>query len=211
MPIARNEDWGEPGALAEDAPVATSDAALVAAVREDLDAGRIPEVGLLGGDLHRTLGAPRHDEAGLRAGGGVRLPMDVAAVTVFDPDGAEHRSWFCAHLVAVEGGGALFAHRSVVAMNASFLGDADLGPRAHPNDGLLEVTDGRLGWWDRRRAHSRMATGTHVPHPDLSERRVRTLDVAFTRPAVLSLDGEDRGHCDRIEVRVVPDGLLVVV
>ena len=37
-------------------------------------------------------------------------------------------------------------------MNAQWLGDWDLGPRSHPNDGLLDVTDGTLPFGDRWKA-----------------------------------------------------------
>jgi hypothetical protein len=214
VPIARGEDWGVPGPLAPDAPVAPDDAALVAALGAGTGTGSPqgppPEVGLTGGDLHRSLGSPRHDEADLRAGRGIRFPMDLAAATLRPAGGPALRRRFCAHLVAVEGGGALFRNRTVVVMNASFLGRDNLGPRAHPNDGRLDVTDGRLRWWDRRRARSRMPTGTHVPHPDLAVRRVRELAVEFARPATVRLDGVEVGTFTALEVVVEPDAVVVV-
>ena len=60
----------------------------------------VVEVGLLGGDLHRTLGAPHHDEDDLRAGRGMRFPMDLGTVSV---DGGPPMV-FVAHLVATAAG-----------------------------------------------------------------------------------------------------------
>ena len=44
-------------------------------------------------------------------------------------------------------------------MNAQWVGGLNLGPRAHPNDGLLDVYDARLGLTDvvkvRARARAR--------------------------------------------------------
>ena len=214
MPIARGEDWGVPGPLAPDAPVAPDDAGLVAALGaaagRELPPGPPPEVGLTGGDLHRSLGSPRHDEADLRAGRGVRFPMDLAVATLRPPRGPALRRRFCAHLIAVEGGGPMFRHRTVVVMNAAFVGRDNLGPRAHPDDGVLDVTDGRLNWWDRRRARARMPSGTHLPHPDLAVRRVRELAVEFGRPATVRLDGVAVGAFTALEVAVEPDAVVVV-
>lgn len=214
MPIARGEDWGVPGALAPDAPVAPDDAGLVAALGPRLgtgpSSGPPPEAGVTGGDLHRTLGSPRHDEADLRAGRGIRFPMDLAVATLRPSEGPALRRRFCAHLIAVEGGGALFRHRTVVVMNGAFVGRDNLGPRAHPNDGRLDVTDGRLRWWDRRRARGRMPHGAHLPHPDLAVRRVRELVVEFGRPATVRLDGVEVGTFAALEVAVEPDAVVVV-
>ncbi len=211
MPISRGEDWGEPGTLAEDALVVGSDAALIEAVHEDLEDGRVAEVGLLGGDLHRTLGSPRHDSDDLRAGRGTRVVIDLARVELVRHDGTLSTAWFCAHLVAFERTSRLFASRTVVVMNAAFRGADNLGPRAHPNDGLLDVTDGRLPLWDRLRASGRTRSGTHVPHPDLATSRVRSLEVGFDEPATLFLDDRDLGPFKSISVRCIPDAVTVVV
>ncbi len=57
MPIAKGQPWGEPGAFPEDGVVVDSDAAARAVVEEARRERRpIPTLGLLGGDLCRTLG-----------------------------------------------------------------------------------------------------------------------------------------------------------
>ncbi len=76
-------------------------------------------------------------------------------------------------------------------MNAQWLGDWDLGPRAHPGDARLDVTDGRLPLGDLLKARKRVRTGTHLPHPDLVTTRtaqwhsnfVRHRDAVARRPA----------------------------
>lgn len=211
MTIRRGVDWGEPGPLAPGAPVVDGDAALVRAVLGAVEAGRAVEVGLLGGDLHRTLGSPRHTVEELRAGEGMRLPVDLGEVVLHRPDGSEDRAWFCAHLVATEGRGPLFADRSVVVMNAAFRGGLNLGPRAHPGDGLLDITDGRLGWWERRLARGRMATGSHLPHPDLAVARRRSVEASFDRPARVALDGTEVGSAVALQVWCRADAVTVVV
>ena len=75
MTIRKGQSWGEPGPLAPDAPVADDDIdAAELLQRLWLPSRTVVELGLLGGDLHRTLGAPHHDEDDLRGGTGHALP-----------------------------------------------------------------------------------------------------------------------------------------
>ena len=131
MTIEKGEQWGSPGPLAEDAPVVGEDRAAAMLVAADLAAGRPPgELGLTGGDLHRSLGAPSHTPDALRAGDGTRFPLDVGVVEL---DGRP--DVFVAHLVATEDRtGRLWRGHTVILVNGSFVGPLDLGPRAHPND-----------------------------------------------------------------------------
>ena len=210
MSVRKGRNWGEPGSLSAGSPVVGTDAEVVAATSDAIAAGAIPDVGLVGGDLHRTLGSPRRTEGDLRAGRGIRYPIDLAEAVLTRDDGSTHRAVFCAHLLAVEGDRTLFGARTVAVMNAAFRASDNLGPRAHPGDGLLDLTDGRLGWWDRWQARRRLATGTHVPHPDLSVRRSRCFEIAFTRPATVVLDGVDHGPASAVWIGCLPDAIVVV-
>ena len=82
MTIRRGQDWGAPGALTPGALIHRSDRAASEALQSSLDAnGSLPaEIGLLGGDLHRTLGSPDHDVDDLWAGRAMRFPVDVGVV-----------------------------------------------------------------------------------------------------------------------------------
>lgn len=210
MTIRRGHDWGEQGALAPDAPVVESDAAIIAAV-ERMPTGHPPEVGLTGGDLHRTLGSPRHDADDLRAGSGMRLPVDVVEVDLRRPDGTVSRHRFASHLVARARPGRPFEVPTYVAMNGSFVGPANLGPRAHPGDGIVDITEGTLPRGDRRAARRRLPLGTHIPHPDLRTRRAATDEVEFGAVYEVSLDGDRPMDATALELRCSPDALVVVV
>jgi hypothetical protein len=204
MTIKPGSEWGHRGTLPVDSPVVTSDAEAAVLVAEWAAAGRQPggvTVGLAGGDLHRTIGAPPLER--MTTSDAMVLPCDVGLATI---EGAEH--WFVAHLVA--GDGPWFKGPTSMVMNAAFIGTADLGPRAHPGDGLLDVTSGRLSWRDRRAARSRYGAGTHVPHPGLSTSRVSTVELRFDRPVDVRLDGVWVGRSSRIDVVVVPDVLTVI-
>src|SRR5687768_11722270 len=133
MPISKGEPWGEPGPLPSHGVIVRSDLEARAVVTAARRAGEpVPPLGLLGGDLCRTLGGTG-DEARLRSESALQVPIDLGSVLL---DGRLH--WFVAHLVARRSW--LFG-RVVVAMNAEHLGGWDVAPSGHPNDGRLDVFD----------------------------------------------------------------------
>lgn len=203
MTIRKGQRWGEPGRLAAGSPVVDTDAGLRGVIEAARRAGQpIPTAGLLGGDLCRTVGGPG-DPQRLSDGGAV-LAIDVARA---DIDG--HTHWFCAHLVARR---SWWFGRAVVVMNAQWLGQWDLGPRAHPNDGLLDATDGNLPFGDRREAARRARTGTHLPHPALQVRRAGSHEFVFDPGLDVWLDGQRVARRARhVTVTVEPDACHVVV
>jgi diacylglycerol kinase family enzyme len=96
-------------------------------------------------------------------------------------------------------------------MNAQWLGDWDLGLKAHPGDGLLDVTDANLPLSDRLRARRRLPLGTHVPHRAISTARVEVWQTDLTPSLDVFLDGEKVARVGHLSVRVEPDALHVVV
>lgn len=203
MTVRKGEAWGEAGALPADGVLVRSDRE----AREVVEAARrrnepVPTLGLLGGDLCRTLGG-RGDEDRLRSEQATRASVDLGEVLV---DGKIH--WFVAHLVARR---SWWRGRTVAAMNAQWLGTWDVAPRAHPGDGLLDVVDGDLALGQRLKARRRLPTGTHLPHPDLRVRRAAALQLDL-RPALdVWLDGQRVGRARTLSIRVEPDALQVVV
>ena len=205
MTVRKGEAWGEPGSLPGDGVVVRSDAearaALEAARRERRP---FPTLGLLGGDLCRTMGG-RGDESRLRDGSGTVVPVDLGEVLI---DGRLHL--FVAHLVVR--GRSLWRGRIVAVCNAQFVGRWDVAPRAHPGDGLLDVldVDAGLGIGDRMKARRRLGLGTHVPHPRIEQRRVAALQVDVGGFGVW-LDGKRVGAAQHLSVRVEPDAITCVV
>lgn len=203
MTIRKGEPWGEPGPLPRHGVVVRSDREARQIVTAARRAGEpVPPLGLLGGDLCRTLGGTG-DEARLRSDDAMTLPVDLGAVLL---DGRLH--WFVAHLVAKR---SWWRGRVVVAMNAQFLGPWDVAPRSHPDDGRLDVLDGDLPLGQRWQARGRLKHGTHVPHPGIEERRSAALQVELARPTPIELDGEPLGLAQRLSLRVEPDALLCVI
>lgn len=193
MPIARGEPWGSPAPRPVGAPEARTDAELAALIDHD------GPIVVLGGELHRSLGSPpRRDPVQL-------LPVDVITARL---DGREHvavahlvarRSWWRGPLLAV--------------MNVGSLGSWDVAPRAHPNDGRVDVVevDAAMTLRARWQARSRLRLGTHVPHPAIRTSATRSAEWHFDRAVSVRLDGEEVGRARHIEVVVRPDAVTVAV
>jgi hypothetical protein len=162
----------------------------------------LPALGLLGGDLARSVGATG-DVDRLHDGRGVLLPVDLVSALL---DGKQH--WFVAHLIAKR---TWWRGRLVAVMNAQWHGALDVAPRSHPNDGRIDVLDADMPILERVKARSRLHTGTHVPHPAIEQHRVAAWATTFDPPLNVWLDGERYGSVRELVVRVEPDALSVVV
>jgi hypothetical protein len=201
--IEKGKPWGTPGPLPDDGVVVRSDAEARAVVQEARRAGeRPPAIGLLGGDLCRNLGG-RGDEARIRSERAVRFPVDLGVALL---DGRLHV--FVAHLVARR---AWWRGRAWLAMNAQWLGPWQVAPRAHPNDGLLDVYDARVPVGDVLKVRKRLPMGAHLPHPGIRGERTRATQVRLERDLPVHLDGEVIGSFRDLSVRVEPDAFTVVI
>jgi diacylglycerol kinase family enzyme len=133
-----------------------------------------------------------------------RLPVDVI---VLHADGrrltavahvvARSRTWWRGPIVAV--------------MNADRIGTWDVAPRAHPNDGQLDVVevDASMGVRARWQARRRLTSGTHVPHPAIRTLRVTARGWTFDDPLRLWVDGVEHGTVRSLGVAIEPDGATV--
>jgi hypothetical protein len=199
MTIRRGEEWGTTVPRPTGLVTLDSDAALAAHVR----AGTPAPCTLAGGDIHRSLGSPAvRDPVQL-------LPMDALEVEL---DG--RRLLAVAHVVARRPGRLGWWRGPVLAvMNADHVGDWNVAPRAHPNDGRFDVVEvsPSMRLRDRWHARSRLSQGTHVPHPDITVRSADAADWAFDRPRLIVVDAVERGLATRLTVRVSPDRFAIHV
>ena len=197
-------DFGEEGEIPPDASTADSDVAAGRIVAEAHRAGRsLPPVVLTGGDLARTLGMARARRASSRpaAGTGARFEVDVGAALI---DG--RLGWFVAHLVARR---SWWRGRLLVAANASFIGRWNAAPRSHPGDGRLDVFDASPPLSVRLAARRRLPSGTHVPHPEITQRRIAAAQYDLDPALDVYLDGRRLGRARALSLRVEPSALEV--
>lgn len=206
MTVRKGEPWGIEGVAPDDLAVAGSDSELHALLNESGRLGEHPPVvALTGGGLWRTVGGAlgrRPPHAGESC---ALLGVDLGVVTVGERDVV-----FAGHLVARR---SWWRGEVVAVMNAQYLDGWDVAPRAHPNDGRLDVLHVRssMSVADRWKARARLPTGTHVPHPDILQSRVEQLALRFERALDLHADGVHVGREEELSVRVLPDALTVAI
>jgi hypothetical protein len=200
--VEKGQSWGERAARPPGLVEVRDDAAAGRVVREcRRAAATIPPLGLLGGDLRRTLG-----------GGPVASLGDEVAVFTIDLGIVmlEGLPWaFVSHLVARR---SWWWGEVLAAMNAEFLGRWDVAPRSHPNDGRLDVLHAvHLRPVDRWKVWRRLPTGTQLPHPGIRAQRIAATEVRLRRPLPVRLDGVTVGHARDLVIDVEPDALTVCI
>lgn len=201
MTIERGEPWGRLVPRPDGLVTVEGDAALAAAVTMP---GHAP-VTVRTGDLARSLGV-----VGAAVPDTVNeLPIDLVHVGL---DGAAPLT-ACAHVVArspwMRGHG--WRGPILAVMNAEFIGDWDVAPRGHPNDGRVETfaVDPAMSVRQRLSARRRLRSATHVPHPQVTVRSVRSATWTFPYPLEVVVDGRRVGRARAIDVTVVPDAAVV--
>jgi hypothetical protein len=210
MTIRPGDAWGRsvdpPQGLVEIA----DDAELARRLADADDGG--PPLLVTGGDLGRTVGAiaPRDRDGSRRVRNSVNeLPIDLLEVR---GDGGAVRPG-CAHAVIrlPWWRGGWLRGPIVLVMNAEFIGRWDVAPRSHPNDGRADViqADTSFGLRQRLAARRRLPSGSHVPHPALATRSVRSAEWTFARPMLVIVDGRPIGRFRTVGVTVVPDAAVV--
>jgi hypothetical protein len=207
MTIKPGQAWGRPVPRPSDLVVVHSDIELATAISQE----RGSPIGVGGGDLARTLGVTSARADTLTTRPTVNeYPIDLLEVRL---DGADEPIVACAHVVARSpwSSGHWLRGRILVVMNAEFIGEWDIAPRGHPNDGRVEVVDvdASMSTRERMAARRRLPTGTHVPHPSITARTVRTGSWQFERPLDVVVDGRRVDRASMLSIDVVPDAATV--
>ncbi len=194
MTIRKGEQWGH--------RVPTPDVFRVAEDDADLAThGPGEPLSLRRGDLHKALGGPTLPRRGCDC---TSVPIDALRCLVTLTDGQTTERW-AASSVAI---GTWWSGEFVVVSNSGFLDGLNIAPRSHPNDGEADAVTLRPGMSRRQRfmARRRARTGTHVPHPDISVRRVNSFTRERThRRERLSIDGRAVAEWQSIDIVVVAD------
>jgi hypothetical protein len=215
--IKPGEEWGAPTAAAPDVEIRGDDANLAANLPLGLLVRFVPTDA---SDLALAVGI---DPAALR---GVALPLDVMRVTAdgrealavnivvagTSPDRLTARSPSFAARVTVDGrpvhdGPAT----TVVVAVGQFLRGNDVAPRGHPGDGRAEVQVYAVGRRERRAVRDRLRTGTHVPHPAITQRSGRRIDVVFDTPQPMERDGDAQPPTSEFAIEIVESAYQLLV
>jgi len=195
VPIERGKAWGSSGELPKGAPVAESDAEAAQLFSQ------AQIIGLHYGDLARTLGVrPGSPPSATQQ----LLPIDVVSVQL------DEAQTFRA-VAHVQIGYRWRQPPFVALMNAAFIGDCNLAPRAHPGDGKIDVVTMSLRPADRIKAWRRMATASHLPHPDIRVERRTGGTVEFGRALPVLVDGKPVGKARSVTYSIEPEPLIVAV
>jgi hypothetical protein len=203
MTIRKGEAWGEEVAVPPDLTVLDSDLAIHRWLVPQRERGdEVRPLGLGGGDLARTMSGGAPDRFTDRA---LRVPLDLVRV---EADG--RTTWSVAHVVARR---SWWRGEVVLAMNAQYLGAADVAPRSHPNDGKVDVlrVDPAMAVQTRWQAARRARTGSHLPHPLLRMTQARQTTVELARPLVVWVDGARWATTRTLTLTVEPDAYLAFV
>lgn len=167
-------------------------------------------------DLARALGlAPG------RVGGGEATAIDVDIIHVGEGEMAVNsvvlgvaphqlRRWHRSRPVRIDvDARPLDVDRAttVVVVNGGWLEGFDVAPRAHPGDGRLDVQVYAVSGRERHQLRRRLKTASHLPHPGITERRVRAVTVEFDRPWGCVIDGRETDPRDRLEIEVLRGAL----
>lgn len=203
MTIERGGVWGAPaaGAVGLDEPrVATTDADVAALAAEGRErGGAVIELGAVGGDVARTIGLEQlRPEANRYA-----YPFDLGLIEL---DDGPQRPF----VVAAVAHRRFWRGEFAIVANCGWLGGWYVGPKSHPNDGLLDVTLGTLSPAQRLLARRRLPTGTHLPHPDLRAVRRGSWEHRFASPVMVSADGRSIGRARSLRVSVLPDCFILI-
>lgn len=192
--IRRGEEWGSPTTRTESDVVVKGD---IAFARCSPDHRLI----VSGGDIARALGDPTPPDIGASC---TEVLIDALRITITMRNGNTITQIASSHVMI----GSWFRGRLICVTNGGFIGLRNVSPRAHPNDGLFDVTSllSSMGIQQRYRARHKSILGTHTPHPMVETSRARTTEFsALLRSETLRIDGRRIRLWMSIHIEIVPD------
>ena len=95
--------------------------------------------------------------------------------------------------------------------NTSFIAGRDWAPRAHPNDGKLDVLliDEAMSLRQRITAYRLSRSGSHLPHPHLKYLQSQSYVASDPETAILTVDSVEFGAVKSCSFRVIPDAVSI--
>jgi len=154
-----------------------------------------------GGDIAHSLGDPPPPVIGDTCR---EVPIDALQVLITFKNGSTQTQVAASHVMI----GGWVRGRLVCVSNGGFIGALNVSPRAHPNDGFLDVMtiDPTMGIQQRLRARKKSILGTHTPHPLVETGRARSSAFSCqSRSEPLRVDGRRISSWSTVQVEIIPD------
>ena len=200
MPISPGSPWGVVAPLPDRPLHLKSDRELGVFLR-DHSAKQIHDQSIVmkSGDIPRVLGVldrPRNAEY-------LRVVIDAIVVSYTDAVGKEHSDVCIASLSIAR---RFFRGAISVVTNSGYWRKHEVAPRAHLNDGKLDIFEvsGAMRMGQRRMMWKKAETGSHLPHPLLSYSQGDFFHWKG-KPQRLVIDGQYVGMVTNVSCRVQSD------
>ena len=200
MPISPGSPWGVVAPLPDCPLYLKSDRELGVFLR-DHSAKQIHDQSIVmkSGDIPRVLGVldrPRNAEY-------LRVVIDAIVVSYTDAVGIEHSDVCIASLSIAR---RFFRGAISVVTNSGYWRKHEVAPRAHLNDGKLDIFEvsGAMRMGQRRMMWKKAETGSHLPHPLVSYSQGDFFHWKG-KPQRLVIDGQYVGMVTNVSCRVQSD------
>ncbi len=138
----------------------------------------------------------------------IKIRIDALAISYTDKHGRSHQD------VCI---GSLHIGRTLrgtlhIVTNTGWWRGHDIAPRAHPNDGKLDIVEVARTMTVRQRitAWKRSLVGTHLPHPNIAYSQSDFYSWSG-KLANLTIDGEKLGKVSHVQCRVQSDCTEITV
>lgn len=197
MTIEKGRPWGVQDVIPAHARVCRSD--------RDLAQRSGPSV-LFDGDLWRALGRPTPRLPGESC---TRVSIDrLNCVVEFAVGTREIPA--ASHLRI---GRWLGRGRLMIVSNSGFIGELNVAPRAHPNDGVFDIVIIRetMAFRERVILRRRARLGLHLPHPDIDSSRADRIEIVRGGRERLVIDGQTIRGWRSLSVTLERDSLTVFI
>jgi hypothetical protein len=205
MTIRKGQEWGHFESRPADLQVVADDFSASELISsQTLDVKSPLQLSIIKSGLTRTLGvknAPHHNQQMLCT----KFDVIEANFVTVNSDKVIRRC-FVGHAFVRSNP---FFGQTIAILNTSFIGNRDWAPRAHPNDGKLDIVelDSSMNIRQRLTAFRLMKSGSHLPHPKIRYTQVNEYVIDCQFSASISIEGVRLGAIKKCDFKVLPDAV----
>ncbi len=206
MVIKRGEDWGQRILRPDDLLVFDNDVqANVYLTKQFRYSLPVQSIAILKSNVARSLGLNGSDTNGEKM---LKTSFDVLEVEICGGDGKVSSECFLGNAVIRNS----WRRGTIIGVfNTAFIAGRDWAPRAHPNDGKLDVLllDEAMGLRQRLTAYRLSRSGSHLPHPHFKYLQNQSYVASDLEGAKLTVDSVEFGKVESCSFRVIPDAVSI--